>query len=163
MMENWKYKIQISPQEAIKKLESVLISSRGFDFNVDDNSASFKIWKPVKYPDQILHRNRLIVNGKILNSNTNNESDVEISFAQDFYMKMTVFSIIIFGGILLGIISQASSGVVMYLYGGLVLILGTVLWKTLQKKLESDSRKYKELIAEILGSLHKNSHIIIKH
>lgn len=151
-MKNWKYKVQSSPQEVLKKLESTLVSAAGFDFNVGSDSASFKIRKPVKYPDQILHRNRLIVNGKMINTNTEKETDIEISFAQDFYMKMTVFSIIIFGGMLIALISKISSGAIMYLLQGLVLVVGTVLWIALQRKLENDTQKYKTLISDILGA-----------
>ena len=65
MMKNRKYKVLSSPQEVIKKLDSALVSAGGFVFNADNDSASFEIRKPVTYPDQILHRNRIIVNGKI--------------------------------------------------------------------------------------------------
>lgn len=149
-MKNWNFKVQGSPQEIIAKLESELASAGGFIFNADAESAFFKIRKPVKYPDQILHRNRIIVNGKIVNKNSINVTDVEIYFAQDFYMKMTVFSIIVFCVTLIVLISRASSGAMMFLLGGIVLFVGIVLWIALQKKLERDSQKYRTLISEIL-------------
>lgn len=151
-MKNWNLKIQNSPQEIIEKLKSAFASAGGFIFNVDEESALFNIRKPVKYPDQILHRNRIIVNGSLLNGTTENKTDVEISFVQDFYMKMTVISIIIFGGILIALLSRISSAAAMYLLGGLVLVIGLVLWLALQKKLKKDTEQYKTLISEILAS-----------
>ena len=152
MMKNWKYKVQSSPKEVIQNLDAALVSASGFIFKLDNNSESFRIRKPVKYPDQILHRNRIIVNGKISNTNSENKTDIEISFTQDFYMKMTVFSIIIFGGMLLALISRISNGAIMYLLVGGVLVLGIILWIALQRKLEKDTQKYKTLISEILGN-----------
>lgn len=144
--------MQSSPQAIITKIESALTAAGGFVVDVNAESASFNIRKPVRYPDQILHRNRMIVNGKIRHQSTENVSDVEISFSQDFYMKMTVFSMVVFAGILIALISKASSGAIMYLLGALVLIVGVVMWMALQKKLEKDALRYKELVGEILGS-----------
>jgi len=151
-MKNWKYKARSNRQEIIEKLRSALVPAGGFVFNGNEDSGSFKIRKPVKYPDQILHRNRVVVNGRVLNGETEYEANVEVSFAQDLYMKMTVFSIIAFGCILIALISRSSDGAIMYLLGGIVLAVGFLLWMALNKKLERDTQKYKTLIAEILGS-----------
>ena len=151
-MKNWNFKVQNSPREIIEKLESALKSSGGFVFDVDPDSAFFNIRKQIKYPDQILHRNRVVVKGKILNTNAENETNVEISFTQHFFMTMTVCSIIILGLSLIVVISKISSGTTMYLFGGIVLAIGIVLWIALQKKLERDIQKYKTLISEILAS-----------
>lgn len=153
-MKNWTYKVESSSQDVIKKLESALVTNGGFDFPVDSDSTSFEIRKPVRYPDQILHRNRLIIQGKISNSDTENkkETDVELSFAQDFYMKMTVFSMFVLGGILIVLISTAMNGATMYLLCGIVIVVGIVLWMALQKKLERDTQQYKTLISDILES-----------
>ena len=40
----------------------------------------------------------------------------------------------------------------MYLLGGIVIVVGIVLWIALQRKLERDTQKYETLISEILGS-----------
>lgn len=151
-MKNWNFKVQSSPQEIIEKLESALKSAGGFVFNVDKDSVLFNIRKRIKYPDQILHRNRVVAKGKILNTNADNETDVEINFTQHFFMKMTVLSVVIFGLSVIAIISKISSGATMYIVGGIVLAIGIVLWMALQKKFERDIQKYKTLISDILAS-----------
>jgi hypothetical protein len=153
-MKNWKYKVQSSPQEVIDKLQSAFASASGFIFNVDKDAASFMIRKPVIYPDQILHRNRVIANGKISHTNPSTEhgADIDISFVQDFYMKMTVFSIIVSAAILLALISRLSSGVIIILLGAMILAVGIILWLALERKLQKDTQKYKTLITEVLES-----------
>ena len=151
-MSNWKYKVQSSPRDILLKLESAFVPDSGFKLNVDSSSSSFKIRKPVRYPDQILHRNRMVVNGLISKTNADNETHVDISFKQDFYMNMTVFSMISFAAILIFLIARLSTGVSMFLFGGVVLAVAFVLWMALQKKLKSDTEKYKVLISEVLGN-----------
>ena len=153
-MKNWKYLVQGNPKEVIDRLKTELVSANGFLFSVDDESASFNIRKPVKYPDQILHRNRIIAKGKALAGNveTDNRTHVEMTFTQDFYMRMTVFSVVIFGLTLILLITRFTSGVQTFLFAGIVFVAGAVLWKALQRKLERDTQKYKDLISKILES-----------
>ena len=153
LMKKWNFRIKNNPQNIIEKLDTSLESFGGFIFkmNQDKNDAViFNFHKRVIYPDQILHRNRIVVNGKIIKANAENEADVEISFAQHFFMKLTIFSIIVFGLALLVLIPRISSGVSMFLLGGGLFALGFVLWITLQKKMETDIQKYKTLISKIL-------------
>jgi len=154
-MKKWNLKVKGNPQEIINKLDSALKSFGGYIFNTDQDKSDtiiFNFRKPIKYPDQILHRNRTIVNGKILKTGTENETDVEISFTQHFFMIMTVFSIILFGLVLIVIIPRISSGASMFILVGILLAVGIVLWVALQKKFEKDIQKYKTLISEILES-----------
>lgn len=152
-MEKWNFKVKGNPQGIIKKLESALDSFGGFIFNVDhgkNDTVLFNFRKPIKYPDQILHRNRTVVKGKILKADTENETDVEISFTQHIFMTLTVFSIVFLGVVLIAIIPRISSGASMYILEGILLVLGIVLWIAVQKKFKRDTQKYKALISEIL-------------
>lgn len=152
-MKKWNFKVKGNPQEIIKKLASTIESFGGFIFKIDrgkDDAVLFNFRKPIKYPDQILHRNRTIVNGKILKTEAENETDVEISFTQHMFMILTISSIILFGVVLMVTIPRVSSGISMYLLEGILLALGIVLWIAVQKKIERDIQKHKTLIAEIL-------------
>jgi len=152
-MKKWNFKVKSSPKGVINKLDSALGSNKGFVFNIDydkNDSAIFNIHKRVHYPDQILHRNRIIVNGKVLKTDVKNETNVEISFAQHFVMILTIY--ISFGLALFAIISGIISGVITYILGGILLTLGLVLWIAVRQKFESDIQKYKTFISEILES-----------
>lgn len=150
-MKKWNFKVKSNPQEVINKLNSTLGSNDGFVFNIDqgkNDSAIFNMRKRVHYPDQILHRNRIIVNGKVLITDIENETIVEISFTQHLVMILTVY--ISFGLGLFAIISGIISSVSMYIPGGILLAVGIVLWITFQNKFEKDIQKYKIFISEIL-------------
>lgn len=150
-MEKWNFKVKSKPQEIINKLNSALESFDGFVFNIDhakNDSVLFNLRKRVIYPDQILHRNRIIVNGKILKTDIENETDVEISFTQHFLMTWTIF--IFFVLCLVAIISIIYSPASMYIPGGILLAVGILLWIALHKKFEKDIQNYKTLISEIL-------------
>ena len=150
-MKKWNFKVKSNPQEVINKLNSTLGFNDGFVFNIDqgkNDSVIFNMRKRVHYPDQILHRNRIIVNGKVLKTDIENEATVEISFTQHLVMILTVY--ISFGLGLFAIISGIISSDYMYLPGGILLAIGVVLWITFQKKFEKDIQKYKIFISEIL-------------
>ena len=152
-LKKWKFKVKSNSNEIVKKLNTAFESFGGFVFNIEDNkndSVAFKFHKPVKYPDQILHRNRLVVNGKTSKTDIENETDVEIDFHQHFFMKLTVLSVISVGIILMILLSKLSSGTLMFILGGITIVAGLVLMLALKKKLENDIRKYKILISQIL-------------
>lgn len=154
-MKKWNLKVKSNPQEIIEKLDSSLQSVGGFIFNTDhDNNDSvlFKIRKPVKYPDQILHRNRIVVNGKIVKTDTEHEADVEITFTQHLFMTLTVFSVIISGLALIAMISRITDTTTMYILGGILVVVGLVLWIAKQKKFEKDILSYKTLISGLIES-----------
>ena len=84
-MKAWDFKMKSKPEEIVEKLNSALGSVNGFVFKMnreENDSVKFNFRKRVLYPDQILHRNRIIVNGRVLKTNTENETEVEISFTQ---------------------------------------------------------------------------------
>jgi hypothetical protein len=154
-MKKWNFKVKSNPQEIINKLDISLGSVAGFVFNTGhdkNDSVIFNMRKRVHYPDQILHRNRIIVNGKILKTDAENETDVEIYFKQHYLMTLIIYINIFFGLGLIATIPGISSNASMYIPGGILVAVGIVLWIALQKKFEKDIQKYKTLISEILAS-----------
>jgi hypothetical protein len=152
-MKKWNLRVKGSAQELIEKLDAALGSVDRFVFSRDhDNTDSvlFNVCKPIKYPDQILHRNRIVVNGKIFQTDAKNEADVEITLTQHLIMTLTIFSVFISG--LFAILFVIYSGSAMYIPGVILLAVGIVLWMALRKKFEKDIQKYKTLISGILES-----------
>ena len=150
-MKAWNFKVKSNPQEIIKKLDSTLGSVDGFVFNMDhdkNDSVIFNVRKRVLYPDQILHRNRIIINGKMLKTDTENKTDVEISFTQHPFITVNISIFLGLG--LFAIILAIGSSASMYIPGGILLAVGIVFWIAVQKKFEKDIQKYKTLISEIL-------------
>lgn len=150
-MKAWKFKVKSNSQGIIKKLDSALGSADGFVFNTDqvkNDTITFKLRQRVLYAYQMILRNKIIVNGKIINTDTENETDVEISFTQHFLISLYV-SIFWCSGLLaiiLGLIISAT----MFILGGILLGVGIALWFYVQKRFESNMQKYKTLISEIL-------------
>ncbi len=155
-MKKWNFKVKSNVQEIIKKLDATLGSVDGFVFNINNDkndSVIFNMRKRVHYLSQILHVNRITVNGKILKTDTKNETNVEISFTQHFLVTLIIFTHMLLGlGLLIAIISGIISSASIYISGGLLLAVGIVLWIAVQKKFEKDIQKYKTLISEILES-----------
>ena len=153
-MKAWSFKVKSNPQELINKLDAAFGSGEGFVFKIDkdkNDSLLFNMRKRVHYTSQILHVNRISVNGKILKTETGNETDVEIYFTQHLVMIL----IIIYGFILglIAIVSGIWSGASFYIYGGVLLAIvgiGIVLWIAIQKKFENNIQEYKKLISDIL-------------
>ena len=139
-----------NPQEIIEKLKSTLGSVDGFVFNSQNNNDSlrFNFRKRVLYPDQILHRNRVIVNGRMAKTDVENETDVEINFKQHIVLILTVSTWFIGGlfALMLGLSGNSSA----YIPGAILIAIGIVFWMAVQKKFEKDIQKYKTLISEIL-------------
>ncbi len=154
-LKKWNFKVKNSSQDLIQKLNAAFESASGFAFNLKEDksdSVVFKLRKRIQYSDQILHRNRITVNGKLFKTDSDNETNVEVSFTQQYVMVMTVLSIAIFGLILLAFISKMSSGGPMFALGVMLIGVGVVMWLALKKKLENDILKYKKLISDILES-----------
>ncbi len=155
-MKKWNFKVKNNIQEIIKKLDSTLGSADGFVFNIDNGkneSVTFKVRKRGLYAFYIMFVNKIIVNGKILKTDTENETNIEISFTQYFLWKFIIFTHIFLGlGFLIVLISGISSSAYMSIYAGIFLAVGIVLWIAVQKKFEKDIQEYKTLISEILES-----------
>jgi hypothetical protein len=155
-MKAWNFKAKSNPKEISKKLESALGSVDGFVFNINNDnngSAIFNMRKLVHYPSQIFHVNRIIVNGKILKTDAENETNVEVSFTQHYLITLIIVTHLFLGlGALIAIFSGINSSASMYILGGILLAIGVVLWIAVQMKFEKDIQKYKTLISEILES-----------
>jgi len=155
-MKAWNLKVKNNPIEIGKKLESTLGSLNGFVFDLDNdkqNSITFKMRKRILYAWYMVFHNWTIVKGKLLKTDTENETNVEISFTQHFLITLIIFTHMFLGlCFLFAIISGTSSSASMYILGGILLAVGIVLGIAIQKKIKKDIQKYKTLISEILES-----------
>ena len=155
-MKAWNFKTESNPTDISKKLESKLGLDNGFVFSVDNDekkSITFKIRKQILYGWYWAYQNWTIINGKLLKIDTEDNTNVEISFNQHFLIRLIMFTHIFLGlGLLIAIISGISNSNSLYIFGGIILVLGVFLWVALQRKFERDTQKYKTLISEILES-----------
>ena len=152
-MKTWKFKSKSSPEEISKKLAGELKSIGGFvlDMNLRNNkSVTFKVRKRMLYAWYLAFQNWTVVKGKLLKDDSENRTQVEISFNKHFFIKMIIFTHIIFGlGFLIAIISGKHVNTADYVIVGTLLVLGIVLWIAIQRKFERDIQKYKLLISDI--------------
>ena len=152
-MKKWNFKVKSNVQEIIKKLDATL-SDDGFVFNIDNDkndSVTFKVRKRGLYAFTMMSTNKIIVNGNILKTDTENETNMEISFTQYFLMKLLIFFNMFLGlGYLIAIISGISSSAFMYIPLVIILAVGIALRITVQKKFKKDIQEYKKLISDIL-------------
>ncbi|MGJ5640568.1 DUF423 domain-containing protein [Formosa sp. S-31] len=145
-MENWNFKIKKRPKEIIERLKSELNSIGGFVFD-EKKPTTFSFRKRILYPFYMVFQNWTIVNGKLLNDNVENDTNMEISFNQHFLIRLILFIHIIFGlGLVFGLFLTTKN----YIFGGLIIALGIVLWIAANRKFKKDTEKYKTLITEIL-------------
>lgn len=154
-MKEWNFKIKNNANDISKKLEYALTPADGFVLNikkVKNDSLAFRLRKGGLYAFQVIFQNRIIVNGKIIKTNTKNETDLEISFTQDFLTKLIIF-IFILSGLALSltaIISEINNNSSVLIFGGILLIVGIALWFDINRRFEKNIQKYKKLISEIL-------------
>lgn len=154
-MKQWNFKIKNNPKDIVEKLESSLRPVDGFVLNIKkekNDSLAFRLRKRGLYAFQVLFQNRIIVNGKIIKTNTKNKTDLEISFTQDYLTKLIIFIFITSGlGLCLtAIISETNDNSYMLIIGGILLIIGIALWFDINRRFEKNIQKYKKLISEIL-------------
>ena len=155
-MKKWNFKVKSNVQDIIKKLNDSLGSVDGFVFNIDrykKDSVRFKVHKRGLYAFYLMFVNKIIVTGTILKTATENEAKIEISFTQYFLWKLIIVTHLFLGlGFLTAIILKLRSSDSMYIFGGILLALGIVLWLTVQNKFKKDVQEYKTLISGILES-----------
>jgi hypothetical protein len=152
-MKAWRFKLKRSPIEITEKLESELKSIGGFVFNKNhenNKSVTFKMRKRVLYAWYMAFQNWTVVKGELLNNDTENETNVKITFNQHFFIRLIIFTHIILAfGFIIAIISGINVNTSMYVLVGSLLILGIVLWLAIQRKFENDIQKYKSLMTEM--------------
>ncbi len=149
-MKTWNLKVKSNPQEISKKLDSGLGTIGGFVFRMDTgtkNSVIFKVRKRSLNYLNFIRENQIVVNGKILETDSENKTDIEITFSHHFLTMLYVSFFVGLGllAIILGISNRATM-----LYGGISLLIGIALWIDVRKNSERNIRKYKTLISEIL-------------
>jgi hypothetical protein len=131
-MKKWNFKIKNNPKELGEKIASQLDSVKGLVFNLNhtkDDSITFKMRKRILYPWYLFFLNSLVVNGKLSKTQTENESNVEISFNQHFLWISVILADIILGlSLLITVFSGENNSPSMYLIGALLLAIGVVLW-----------------------------------
>ena len=150
-MKAWNFKVKSNPQEIIEKLDDALGSVKGFVLKMDNDRNDLLTFKLRKRALTYIRYNQIIVNGKILKTETENETDLEISFSQHF---ITILYVSFFWSLgLIAIILGISSSATMYIFGGIFLAIGIALWKEEQKSFKKNIQKYKTLISEILENI----------
>lgn len=150
-MKSWNFKVKSNPQEILKKLDSAFGSVDGMVFNLDhdkNDSVVFKVRKRMQDAFAVIHDNQTIVYGKMLKTDTENETDVVICFTQHFLRILFVSIYLVFG--LLAIILGISGSAIIYIIAGFLLAVGISLWIDVQKRFKKDVQQYKTLISEIL-------------
>ncbi|MGB3149251.1 MAG: DUF423 domain-containing protein [Maribacter sp.] len=153
-MKKWNFKIKNSPKENSQKLKSALETVNGLVFNLGydkNNAVTFKMRKRVLYAWYWMFQNWTTVSGKLLKMNSRNKTNVEIYFNQHLLIRLIVFTNMFLGlALLIAIITGISKGMYMFIFSGILLVLGIILWIALQKKFEKDIQNYKTLISKIL-------------
>ena len=150
-MKAWNFSVKSDPEEVIKKLDASFGSGDRFVYNMDqakNGPAKFSLRKRVLYPDQIMHRNRIIVQGNVSTTGAVNESKVELSFTQ--HVVTTVTTYMFLGAGVFALILAIGKRPSAYLPGLLLLAIGIAFWVALRGKFEKDIQKYKTLFAGIL-------------
>jgi hypothetical protein len=95
-------------------------------------------------------QNWTVVKVELLKKDTENETNVKITFNQHFFIRLIIFThIFLILGILIAIVSEINVNASIYIIVGTLVALGLVLWFAIQRKFEKDIQKYKSLITEI--------------
>jgi len=154
-MKKWNFKVESSPKEISKNIESALEFVNGLVFNMNhdkNNSITFKMRKRILYAWYLFYLNSIVVNGKLSKTDIEKETDVEISFNQHFLWKLVIFTHMSVGLVfLIAVISGKISGASMYIIATTILAVGVILWIRVQKKYERNIQEYKTMISEILA------------
>jgi len=149
-MKVWNFKVKSNSQEIVKKLDDALGSVKGFVYKMDKESNESLTFKLRKRALTYIGYNQIVVNGKLLKADIENESGLEISFSQHFLTILHVSFFWVLG--LIAIILGLSSSATLCIIGGISLVIGIALSIDVQKKFKKDIQNYKTLISEILGS-----------
>jgi hypothetical protein len=150
-MKNWDFKLKKRPKEIIERLESELNSIGGFSFN-NKNTTTFNFRKRILYPWYYVFQNWTIINGELIENNTENNTEVKISFNQHFLIVLIIITHLILGlGLILGLFLTSNNEPTTYILGGLFIAFGIIIGIATKRKFIKDSEKYKVLITEIFG------------
>src|SRR5690606_38921233 len=118
-MRAWRFKLKKSPIEISEKLESELKSIGGFVFNLNheiNKSVTFILRIRILYAWYIAFQNWTVVKGELSHHDTENETNVKITFNQHFFIKLIIFThIFLILGLLIAIISGINVNTSMYI------------------------------------------------
>jgi hypothetical protein len=94
-------------------------------------------------------RNHIIVNGKITQTDTENETNVEISFNQHILniLEVSIFLVLSPLAIIFGIITSNPTASI---FGGILLVVGIAYLIWIKKEFVRNVQEYKALFSEIL-------------
>ena len=149
-MKTWNFSSKSNPKEIGQKLDAAFGPAGGFVFKMDqgkNDSVTFKVHKSMAaYGYGVL--NDIRVTGKLSKTGHKNETKLEISFANHLLtlLHLSIFFGLGLSAIIVGIIHNSN----MYLFGGLILVVGIALWFHVRKNAIRDIKKYKTLISGIL-------------
>ena len=153
-MKEWNFQVNNSPKGISKKLESSLGGADKFALKTNSdkrNNVKFKLRKRLLLPFEISTQNNIIVNGKLLKTDTDNVTDIKIFFTQHPLTILLIYGHIALGlGFLLGMFLNISSNTYMYLIGGILLAIGVLFKLHYQKDFRKNVQEYKTLISKIL-------------
>ncbi|TRO66840.1 DUF423 domain-containing protein [Christiangramia sabulilitoris] len=148
-MQKWNLKVNGTPKEIGEKLKITFENKKGFAFNsTNDYPLKFKIRKRALVALDGNTLNRIIVKGKILKATKGKNTDMEISFGHH-----PLWSVVLFGHIFLGLafiaamILKFSNDFYFYFIGGILLLIGILVWLHGQKQFDARVSEYKQLIA----------------
>jgi hypothetical protein len=150
-MKTWNFKVKSNPQEIIKKLDSEFGSVGGMIFNTHhdkNDSVAFKVRKRLQDGYAALHDNQTIAHGKMLMTDVENETYIEITFTQHF-LRILYVSIYLVSG-LIAIILGITISATIFIVTGILLAVGIAILMQARNKFEKDIQQYKTLISEIL-------------
>lgn len=153
-MKRWNFKVKSSIEEITRKLDTTLGTADRFELDINkgkDNSTTFRVQKRGLYAFYLMFLNKIIVKGAMLKSETEEETNIEISFTQYFLWKLVIYShIVLCLGFVVALFSKVGSSAFMYVLGAILLAVGIILWITVQNKFKKDIQEYKTLISGIL-------------
>lgn len=150
----WSFKVRSNPIEVSKKLQSSFGTVDSLVFNMNRNkndSMTFRLRKRILYAWYMKYQNWTVANGKLLKRDDDNNTNVEISFNQHFLIQAIIFLHLFLGfGLLIGIISGINTNSYMYIPMFILLVIGGILWFSMQRKFKKDVQNFKSLISDVL-------------
>ncbi len=152
-MIRWNFQAKNSPKEISEKLESSLGRANIFALKEKKkNSVKFRIRKRALVGlDNINAQNKVILNGKIFQIDTENGSNVEISFTKHPLLKLVLYGhIILILGFLAALIFKLSSNMYIFIVGGILLAVGILIVLHVEKEFDKNVQEYKAIISRIL-------------
>lgn len=153
-MKKWNFQINSNLKEVTKKLESSLERADRFVLDINSNKkdiVKFKLRKRVSVAFDNNSQNKIIVNGTILSADTENETDIKISFTQHPLLKILWYGVIILGlGFFAALFFKLDNNSYLTIAGIVLLAIAVFFKLHHQKEFDKNVQEYKTMIARIL-------------